>query len=120
MVKHNSRQATVYTRAESISIGNPLNGTPKIMFFLQEVEIDAEGNESALGTQGTRLQKTMEDASVSFDVLNPADNSVIGAATFGELQTMLYSLYFHLVNEEANPAIVSEGEPTDPVEPPAD
>ena len=120
MVKHNSRQATVYTRAESIAIGNPLNGTPKIMFFLQEVEIDADGNESVLGTQGTRLQKTMEDATVSFNVLNPADNSVIGTATFGGLQALLYSLYFHLADEEANPPVVSEGEPTDPVEPPAD
>lgn len=120
MVKHNSRQATVYTRAESIAIGNPLNGTPKIVFFLQEVEVDAEGNESVLGTQGTRLQKTMEDAAVSFDVLNPADNSVVSTATFAELQTMLYSLYFHLVSEEVNPPVVSEGEPTDPVEPPAD
>ena len=97
---YGERTAQVYTRAGSIVINNPLPEQglpPDITFFEQEVLQNADGTNTILGQGERGCNITLDPASVneSFDLIHPETGAVVGSMTYGEVQMMLFSLYFH-------------------------
>jgi hypothetical protein len=99
-----------WLRAYSISIANPYRGQPSITFFEEKI-IDT-GDDFASKDVGSLSENfTAEDAQTVFNLVNPADGSAIGTATYQQVQLLLYGLYLHLANIRDTP-------PAPPVEPP--
>jgi hypothetical protein len=83
-----------YVRAKRVVLENPLNGVPSATFIEQEV-INIGAAESVKRDVGA-LHQPMSDPYVTFQLLNPVDDSVIGSATYADVYAMLYSLHRHL------------------------
>ena len=86
---------TQWTRASQVRIHNPLGGTPSIQFKEENV-INADGKN--IITRGGTLTDKLVDPSLVFNLLNPADGTVVGTATYGEVYAILNSLYRHLAS----------------------
>ena len=86
-----------WVRTQLISILNNYGQIPEINFMEEEITVKVDNTEvhNMLGS----LRKTFDDPLEEFDLLNPMDDSVIGKTTLQQLQVILYSLYFHLVNQ---------------------
>lgn len=84
---------TKYTRSPQVRISNPLGGVPSIQFKEEDVVVTDDGN--VVQPKGA-LHESLTDPSVTFDVLNPLDDSVLTTATYQDVYNMIYSLYRHL------------------------
>lgn len=102
-MRYNTQTLTVFTRAVQILINNSVDPSvpPTIRFFEEKVAVDSDDNETSLGTDGSQLSATYDDSTkaTSFDLLDPADNSVTGSQTYEQLYITLYSLYNALAAE---------------------
>lgn len=97
---YGERTAQVYTRAGSIVINNPLPELglpPDIIFYEQEVLLNPDGTKTILGQNERGAGITLDPSliSESFDLINPETGDVVGSMTYGEVQAVLFSLYFH-------------------------
>lgn len=85
-------------RSNFISITNELWEIPSIEFVEEIVTIE---NDTSLISKVPRgsVKTTLEDPGIEFDLLNPADDSIIGSSTYGMVQVHVYSLYRNLANK---------------------
>jgi len=128
MSKYNDTNVNrMYTRAHTITFNFPHESTqlpPSVHFYEHNVIEDALGNEHALPeTIGQAdLEVPMETMRTSFglrDLLTeePIDGA---SATYGEVATLLYSLYFHVaeLRDQRLAALQAAAgeEPTEPLE----
>lgn len=91
-----------WQRANVIHVGNGYGGVPWIKFFEEKLTELSDGQ--IIRANAGELLEEMTDPLTEFDLLNPLDGSVIGTATYQQLQVLLYSLYFHLVTLRDTPA----------------
>lgn len=103
VVNEQIQTVTTFSRANEITIHNPLpsEGAPSIHFKEFTISQDEEGNEKVL-KQNRFLSEafTAENSEEEFDMIHPESGEAIGLASYGQLQAMVYSLYFHLYNKE--------------------
>ncbi len=94
--KQTTLAGTAYTRANAVTVANPLTGVKAINFF--EEQVVNLGDEVMLRPQGGFQEPFTDDnAGTEFPLLNPQDSTPLGAtATYTELYVMLHSLYLHL------------------------
>jgi hypothetical protein len=84
-----------HTRAYSIIVSNPLGGVPSIQYYEERI-VTTDGVPKSDGFTGILSEPlTPESFNEVFNVLNE-DGEVVGIASYGEVQALLYSLYFHL------------------------
>jgi hypothetical protein len=87
-----------HTRSYSIIVSNPLNGVPNINYYEERV-VTQDGVTRSTGFVGILTEVlTPENIDAEFDVLDQT-GAVVGIATYGEVQAVLYSLYFHLATK---------------------
>jgi hypothetical protein len=87
-----------HTRSYSIIVSNPLNGVPNINYYEERV-VTRDGVTRSTGFTGVLTESlTPENFNEEFDVLDQ-DGAVVGVASYGEVQALLYSLYFHLASK---------------------
>lgn len=90
-----------YTRSHKATILNPLYGPKSIRYDeerVTEVSTDGEIKLEKEGYVGS-ITESMDitNAATEFDLYNPVSGEPLGTtATYADLQTLLYSLYFHL------------------------
>lgn len=93
---------TSFIRCKRVEVHNPYVGTKSITFTEEKV-IDLNGKKirQPFGNANNEVFEalTIENASSEFNILNPADNSVISTMSYQEVYNILYSLYLHLANE---------------------
>ena len=90
---------TTYTRANLVTIDNALNKTPFITYVEENVE-KIGGTKRRSGDAGSVSEfLTSENVSEEFDVLNLETGEVSGQATYGQVQALIYSLYFHIATK---------------------
>jgi len=101
MANYNQKEVSgnAWTRAFQITVDNPYNGTPSILF--SEENILDLGDRLINGRSGMLEQQlTMENAFTQFPLLDPATNNETGAlANYAQLQQMLHSIYMYLAKE---------------------
>lgn len=112
----NYKETTVsgskWQRAATIVFYNPHEGIPSVTF--NEEELAVVGSEVYQKQVGT-LSAQFTDPSISFNLLNPGDNTtVIGSATYQDAYVMLLSLYLHLADLRDNPPAPPVDAPVDP------
>lgn len=83
-----------WQRAGHIEIGNGYGAVPWIRFVEERITELSNGHVNRANAGS--LTEQMTDPDTPFDLLNPADNSVVGTATYGQLGQLLHSLYYHL------------------------
>jgi hypothetical protein len=89
-----------YTRAKRVVLENPLDGVPMATFLEQDVLI--VGDETLTRDIGA-INAAMTDPATAFPLLNPADDAVIGEATYGQVYALVYSLYRKLATDRDAP-----------------
>lgn len=97
---YNERQVSAYTRAANITIHNPRSDEmvpPSITFHEEHVVQNMYNSNATTTVPGLKIRTelTPEVVAEEFTLLHPETHEPIGTATFGELQVLLYSLYFH-------------------------
>jgi hypothetical protein len=92
---------TVMKRCKRILIENPLSGIPSLS-AIEELVIKDDTSKVLFTSQSGLVADSFSDPAVTFDLLNPADDSVLATKTYQDLYVMLYSIYRHLSNA-ANP-----------------
>lgn len=98
--KESSISGTSWVRANKITITNGYNEVPTIHFHEEEV---AEVNGSVYRKELGAMTTEMTDGATTFPLINPMDGSVIGSATYQQLQVMMFSLYFALATKRDTP-----------------
>jgi hypothetical protein len=88
---------TKWTRSNQVRIRNPLDGIPTATFMEEEV-VNLDNGER-ITQRASGVSERLIDPSVSFNLLNPEDDSVIGTMTYGQVYAALYSLYRKLAAE---------------------
>lgn len=93
-----------YQRSYKATVYNPLNKTPSIRYDEETVTEVTEDGATEITSDGISQfleeQLTTDNASTSFNLLNPLDGSSLGTtSTYADVQVLLYSLYFHLATE---------------------
>ena len=88
-----SEAAESYVRANRVVVENQLGVIPSVMFL--EEEVITRGAETFKRPLNT-LRAQMTDPATTFNLLNPADDSVIGSSTYQDVYVLLYSLHRHL------------------------
>lgn len=104
MTKYNERPLNrMYARAHTITFNFPHESVglpPSVHFYEHNVIEDLDGNEHALPETVSQadLDVPPETFGTSFGLRNLAtEEEIPGAtATYGEVATLLYSLYFHV------------------------
>lgn len=107
MSKYNDRPVNrMFARAHTITINFPHYSQglpPSIHFYEQNVIEDSEGNEVALPETVSQadLEVPPESLMNSFQLRDLlTEEEIPGAtATYGEVATLMYSLYFHAANK---------------------
>lgn len=90
---------TTYTRANLITIDNALNQTPFITYVEENVERIGD-SEKSIGDAGSISEfLTAENVNETFNILHPDTGAVIGTSTYGNVQALIYSLYFHIATK---------------------
>lgn len=100
---------TQWQRAARVVIENPRNGTPAVT-FVEERALQL-GDEVLLTPVGNLVEPFIQSGNGAnveeeFALRNPLDGSLLGVtATYGELQVLLFSLYYHVAakRDEAAP-----------------
>lgn len=106
--KETSVSGSSYQRCSSIEIANGFD-KKSIHFYEQKVFNMDDGEKIIKGAGQISKAFTPENASTSFDLLDPTTNTRSGASmTFGETYAVLYSLYLHLASERDAEAAAEE------------
>lgn len=96
--KQNNISGITYTRANSVTIANPLEGLKNISFTEEEItEINGTTSKKTIGILTEFL--TTDNKDEAFDVFNPIDDSIIASSTYGQVYALLYSLYRHIAHK---------------------
>ena len=97
--KETTLAGTAYTRANGITIANPLTGVKAINF--SEEQVINLGNETIIRPQGGFQEPfTQDNAGTEFPLVNPLDGTPLGMnASYAEVHVMLHSLYFYLAQK---------------------
>jgi len=99
----NQRTGSLYTRATSIVIQNPLDGAPEIRFNEEDVVVETDGAQKATGFSGEFVHAEMTDPQESFVLINPLTGEAIDGTTTGsvtELQVLMTSFYYYLKEKQ--------------------
>ena len=90
--RSSSVSGSAWTRAQQVTIDNPMTG-PKYAMFSEE-RVFTIGDETIRQPAGS-CRLTMDDDSLdtAFDLLHPETGTVIGSTTYAQAYVMLYSLY---------------------------
>jgi hypothetical protein len=121
---YKEQNTKVYVRVSDIMINNPHENSglaPSIRFNEEYAVLDPNGEVHPQGYSGHCIKEmAREDAATEFNLLDPNTGTVLGKATFGELQLMLFSLYFHVAEERDNAPLPNDPPVnlTDPNNPP--
>ena len=87
-----------WVRACSVHISNPLGGVPSIVFS-QEVVASFDDGTTLTLESSANIVDDFKDPTESFNLLNPADDSIIGTATYQDIYVMLYGLHRHVASK---------------------
>ena len=85
-----------WRRASRVTVENEYNQVPCINFTEEEVMIV---NNQKVILKGELLKADMSDPNVTFPLLHPETDQVIGEASYMNIYIMLYSLYKKLALE---------------------
>lgn len=107
-------QMTTWRRAANITISNPADGVPSIVFYEEDkIRLPNGSLMSGPGVRDPQIKADLKDPLTEFPLINPATGEVIGVARYQDLYVVLYSLYLHLAakrDESISP--VTRSEPT--------
>jgi hypothetical protein len=92
--KEASVTGTKWTRAPRIVFLNPHNGVPSVQIEEEEITELADGR--VVNTPLGSLTAALDNPAATFPLLNPADGSVVGSMTHGELYAAIFSMYMAL------------------------
>lgn len=98
---------TQWLRAARVVVENPRDGTPAVT-FIEERALQL-GSEVILTPAGSVIEPFIlsgdgANAAEEFALRNPIDGSLLGAtATYGDLQVLLFSLYYHVAAKRDAP-----------------
>jgi hypothetical protein len=97
--KEASVSGNTWVRSNRVTIDNPLNGTPTILYG-EEIVYEIGDDVIKTQTSGLDKQLTVDNAFTEFQVLNTETNEEIGqVATYYQVRQLLHSLYVHLAKE---------------------
>ena len=82
---------TKWVRAKSIHIYNDLDVTPRAVCYMERVSRDSNG--AVVGKEDIGVCQGSFVAGQTFELVNPADGSVIKQAAFEELYAYIYSAF---------------------------
>ena len=89
-----------WQRCFRIDLQNNSGQTPNAIFYEEErFTINAE----SIGKPVGHIQVALNTPTKTFQLLNPADDTVIGQAQHQDVYVLLYSLYRALADERDNP-----------------
>ena len=91
--KESNVSGTSWQRAYMVQINNPYQQIPSIDFF--EEEIISVGDKTIAHYTG-EIKENFDDPSVTFDLINPIDGTVIGQSNYQQVYVILSSLYMAL------------------------
>jgi len=95
----NYQQTTVagesWIRAKQIVIHNPYAETQSATFLEEKVVNLSDGTVLKNDYSGLSEIFDANNATETFDLLNPETGTVIGSATYQDVYVMLHSLYYH-------------------------
>jgi hypothetical protein len=97
MGNYKQEKVTGWQRSKQVIIKNDYKVVPTIE-FTEEMVVEVDGaliNKKDVGTVGTSLK----DPSMSFDLLNPENDQIIGKGNYGQAYVLLYSIYRHLADK---------------------
>ncbi len=96
---------TTFDRSYRVVVENPNNGIPTIRYEEETIKRVTGEDDKSLGAIGSVSESlTTANASESFQLKNPITGDNLGStSTYGDLQVLLYSLYFHLADKRDNP-----------------
>ena len=104
----NSGDMVSWRRCDEININNPLNGIPQIAFHEEDIKSLPNGEIIKQPVGNLYEHFTSENFNKTFNVLNPADDSVIRQLTYAEVYAVMYSLYLHLADLRDNPPVIEQ------------
>lgn len=90
---------TTYTRANLVTIDNALNQTPFITYVEENVEKIGDTQKRAGSAGSVSEFLTSENVGETFNVLDLSTGEVSRQATYGEVQALIYSLYFYIATK---------------------
>jgi hypothetical protein len=110
MPKYRFQEETVsktlrkYVRASAIAFYNPLNANPYVGISEEFVEVDSDGNNMRSLDESVRdagiapinFEFTPEKISDTMDIIDPTNGNVLSSMSYGEVYSIIYSLYWHL------------------------
>jgi hypothetical protein len=99
--------ANAWRRASTITIHNPLGGTPSIVFHEEDaVEVNGKKFRASNAAQVTGFF----DPAATFPLVHPLTGDVIGTGSQMEFQVLLHSLYLKLAGDR-DAALAAPTEP---------
>lgn len=98
MADYKSDQIKGWQRSKGVTIKNELGEVPSISFIEELVVQDANGSILFKEDAGS-LYEELSDPSITFPMLNPADDSNVGTGSYGQAYALLYSLYRFLADK---------------------
>lgn len=97
-----TKEIVTFDRAYRVTINYPNKGTPSIKFEEEKIR-RVDGQDSSMGRLGSLEEVlTEENIDEEYDLISPVDGSKIGTAKYGDVQALLYSLYFYLATKRDN------------------
>ena len=94
----NKVDKTQWEYAHRVELNNPLNGTPTVVFYTANAELD---NSTGVVTGLPFNRKLIESyqGNEAFDVID-AQGNVVEQSDYDTLFSLLYSLFFHVAAKE--------------------
>ena len=99
MADYKADKISGWQRAKKVTIVNEYGEIPR-MHFTEEIIVNADT--TIVKKDVGEIVETFSDPSVTFPLISPIDDSVIGEATYGQVYAILYSLYRDLANKRDN------------------
>ena len=97
MSNYKQDKVTGWQRSKQVIIKNDYKAIPTIEFS-EEMIVEVDGaliNKKDVGT----VTSSLRDPSVSFPLLNPENDQVIGTGSYGQVYVLLYSVYRYLAEK---------------------
>lgn len=97
MANYREDKAKAWQRSKAVTIKNEFQAIPTIE-FAEEFVTTLDGSVINKRDMGSVLS-SLKDPSITFDLLNPEDDTVIGNSNYGQAYVMLYSIYRFLADK---------------------
>lgn len=92
-----SGEMTTWRRAANVTISNPYNGVPVLIFYEEDkIRLPNGSIMSGPGVRDPQIKVNFDTPLAEFPLRHPVTGEVIGTAKHQDLYVLLYSLYLDL------------------------